>query len=97
MPKLIPVALKKLNHQPKIFPQYSPHKHMPIIYRKKDTQQLVTNDTSQLLSKKDVKQIQFITSTFLYHARALYYTMLPALNEIAYTQAKLTEYTKEEC
>ena len=85
MPMLIPAALKKLNHQPKIFPQYSPHKHMPIIYGKKDTQQLATNDISQLLPKKDVKQIQSITGTFLYHARVLHYTMLPALNEIACT------------
>ena len=85
MPKSIPAALKKLNHQPKIFPQYSLHKYTPIICRNKGTQQLATNDTLQLLSKKDIKYIQSITGTFLYHTRVLHYTMLPALNEIAYT------------
>ena len=38
MPKSIPAALKKLNYQPKIFPQYLPHKHMLIIYGNKATQ-----------------------------------------------------------
>jgi len=97
MPKAIPAALKKLNYQPKVFPQHSPHQHTPITYGKKGTQQMVNNDKHKLLHNNEIKRIQSITGTFLYNARALNYTMLPALNEIACTQAKPTEYTKEEC
>ena len=70
---------------------------MPIIYGKKGSQQLVNNNTSHLLPKKDIKHIQSITDTFLYNSRVLNYTMLPALNEIVCTQAKSTQYTQEEC
>ena len=97
MPLSVPAALKKLNYQPKIFPQHSPHQHTPIIYAKKGSQQMVNDNKSNLLPSKEIKRIQSITGTFLYNARALHYTMLPALNEIACTQAKPTEYTKEEC
>ena len=96
IPKSIPDTLKKLNYSPKKLPQFSPHKHTPIIYGKKGAQQLTTNDMTQLLPKKDIKPIQAITGTFLYNARAINYPMLPALNEISSTQAKPTEYTKEE-
>ena len=85
MPKSVPAALKKLNYQPKIFPQHSPHQHIPIIYSKKGSQQMVNDNISNLLPSKEIKCIQSITSTFLYNARALHYTMLPALNEIACT------------
>ena len=97
MPKYIPAALKKLNHIPKVSPQHSPHRHTPIIYRKKGTQQMVDQRQSHFLPKEDIKTIQSITGTFLYYARALDSTMLPALNEIACTQAKPTQYTREEC
>ena len=97
MPKSIPDALKKLNYKLKKLLQYSPHKHNPIIYGKKGTQQIAATDESKLLPKKDIKHIQSIVGTFLYHTRALNYLMLPALNKISYTQAKPTEYTREEC
>ena len=97
MPKSVPAALKKLNYQPKIFPQHLPHQHIPIIYGKKGFQQMINDNMSNLLPSKEIKHIQSITGTFFYNTRALYYTMLPVLNEIACTQAKPTEYTKEEC
>ena len=52
---------------------------------------------TQLLPKKDIKPIQATIEMFLYNARAINYPMLLALNEISSTQAKPTEYTKEEC
>ena len=58
---------------------------------------MINNDVSALLPQKEIKPIQSITGTFLYYARALDYTMLPGLNEITCTQAKPTQYTKEEC
>ena len=97
MPKSIPDALKKLHYSPKVSPQYSPHKHTPIIYGKKGAQQMASNNHSQYLPKSDIKYMQSVAGTFLYNARALNYTMLPALNEISSTQAKPTKYTQEEC
>ena len=35
--------------------------------------------------------------SFLYYARSLDSTMLPALNEILSSQAKITQYIKKEC
>ena len=97
MPKAIPAALKKLNYTPKVSPQYSPHRHIPIIYGEKGSQQMVDTKHSPLLPKKDVKHIQSIVGYFLYYARALDYTMLPGLNEISCTQAKPTKHTEDEC
>jgi hypothetical protein len=97
MPKSIPAALKKLHYSPKVSPQYSPYKHTPIIYGKKGAQQMASNNHSQYLPKSDIKYMQSVAGTFLYNARALNYTMLPALNEISSTQAKPTKYTQEEC
>ena len=97
MPKSTPDALRKLNHIPKKLPQHSPHKYNPIIYGKKGTQQMATTDTTVPLPQKEIKNIQSIVGTFLYQARALNYPMLPALNEISCTQAKPTQYTRDEC
>jgi len=58
---------------------------------------MVNNDKFKLLPQKDIKYIQSITGIFLYYTRALDYTILSALNKIACTQAKLTQYTREEC
>ena len=58
---------------------------------------MTNNVQSPLLPKDEIKTIQSITGSFLYYARVLDCAMLPALNEIACTQALPTEYTKEEC
>jgi len=97
MPKAIPSILKKLNYKSKGHPQYSPHRHVPIQYGKKGSQQMTSNNVSPFLPKDQIKTIQSITGSFLYYSRALDSTMLPALNEIASTQAAPTEYTKAEC
>ena len=97
MPKHAPATLKKLLHVPKVYPQHSPHRHIPIIYAKKGQQQIANETTSPYLPKSKIKRIQSIAGSFLYYARALDSTMLPAINEIATTQAKPTEYTESEC
>ena len=51
---------------------------------------MARQDQSQLLLQGEIKNIQSITSSFLYYTRALDYTILLALNEIACTQAQLT-------
>ena len=98
MPNYVTKCLKRLQHVPSVSPQYSPHTHVPIAYGKKGTRQYATTpDTSPLLPPKQIKHIQSITGSFLYYARALDLTMLPALNEISSQQANPTELTKQKC
>ena len=84
MPDYVKKTLARLQHTPKVSPQYSPHAHIPIVYATRNTRQYATApDTSPLLNPKDTKYIQSVTGSFLYYARALDHTILPALNEIA--------------
>ena len=94
MPKFVPAALKRLMYIPKVSPQYSPHKHVPIHYGKQH-QYAPSNDHPKL-DAKGRKHIQSIVRSFLYHARALDYTLLPAINETSTTQANPTTFTEEE-
>ena len=92
MPGYVEKSLSGLQHTPKIFPQYSPHAHIPIVYATKNTQQYTTTpDKSPLLNPKDTKFIQSVTGSFLYYRQALDNTILPALNEIALEQAQPTQ------
>ena len=96
MPKYISKILKRLNYQPNKSPQYSPYPFTPIVYTKKGTQQMANNQQHKDLSKTQIRHIQSIAASFLYYARALDFTILTSLNNIGTTQAKPTEYTKEE-
>ena len=49
------------------------------------------------LLKEKIRYIQSIASTFLYYARALDFTMLMVLNDVATIQAKPTTKTLQEC
>ena len=97
MPKCAPATLKKLLHIPKVHSQHSPHRHVPIIYAKKGQQQIANETTSPCLPKSKTMRIQSIAGSFLYYARALDSAMLPAIKEIAATQAKPTECAESEC
>ena len=97
IPKYIHKALHKLNHQQTTYPQYSPYKHSPIIYGKKGEQQMAESTIYKELPKDKIRHIQSIAGTFLYYARALDFTMLTVLNDIATTQAKPTTKTLQEC
>ena len=84
MPEYTSDALKKLQHDKKNKPKYSPHEHFPINYGKHDaTQYTTTPDNKPTLSPYGTKYIQSVTETFLYYARALDTTMIPALNNIS--------------
>ena len=74
--------------------QYSPDKHVLIQYGSKE--QTVHTNKSLRLDPTHIKKIQSIVGSFLYYARALNYTLLPTINEASSTQAKPTEFTKEE-
>ena len=91
MPGYVHKMLDRLQHKPPSSPQYSPHAHVPIVYATKNTRQYATApDTSPLLSPKETKFIQSVTGSHLYYGRAIDYTILPALNEIASEQASPT-------
>ena len=94
MPGYVSKSLERLQHKPTVHPQYSPHKCAPIQYGQKGTQQSTEQDTTALLSKKETTHLQSTAGSFLYYARAIDSTTLPALNEIASTQAQPTEKTK---
>ena len=48
------------------------------------------------MNKEETKRIQSILESFLYHTRALDYTLLLSINETSSMQANPTEYTKNE-
>ena len=97
MPGYVQKALERLQHKSTSSPQYSPHAHVPIVYATKNTRQYATApDTSPLLTPKGTKYIQSVTGSHLYYGRAIDYTILPALNEIASEQASPTQKTQEK-
>ena len=88
MPGYVQKSLQRLQYQPKISPQYSPHKHTPFFIAAKGTQQLTSPpDNTSLLSPQETTYIQSVAGTFLYYARVIDSTLLPALNELASQQA----------
>ena len=92
MPDYVKNALAKLQYQPKTYPQYSPHKYISTNWTHKGDQQHATQeDNTPFLNPKEIKYIQCAVGTFLYYARALDCTMLPALNDISSQQAHPTE------
>ena len=54
-------------------------------------------DDTPLLSPEETKWVQSVVGTFLYYARALDPTLLPALNHIGTSQAQPTQSTKQQC
>ena len=97
MPNYVTDSLKRLGHVPPTSPQYSPHAHIPIKYGQTGQQQYAEEaDHSTLLSPKETQHVQSTTGSFLYYGRAIDYTILPALNDIASMQAHPTERTKQK-
>ena len=96
IPEYVPDSLKRLRHTPSKSPQFSPHEHAPIQYKQKGAQQFATApDTSPHLKTAEKKQIQSTTGSFLYYGREIYYSILPALNDIASAQAQPNIYKKK--
>ena len=92
MPDYIRNALKKLLYKTKVYPQYSPHEHTAVNWTNKGERQYAQQpDDSPFLDKTDTTYVQSAVGCFLYYARALDSTMLPALNQIASQQAQRTQ------
>eukprot|EP00804_Cyclotella_cryptica_P008878 CCRYP_013090-RA/>CCRYP_013090-RA protein AED:0.15 eAED:0.14 QI:0/0/0/1/1/1/3/0/882 len=82
----------RFHHPVPIKPQHQPYPHTPRTYGAK--QQLVdTADDSALLSNTDKTFIQEVIGVFLYYARAVDCTMLPALGSLATQQSAPTQNT----
>ena len=96
MPNYVSDALHRFQHPAPVYPQYSPHQHNPINYGER-RQYAAAPDQSELLDKKGTTRVQSVVGTFLYYARAIDSTMLPALNEIASQQAAPTTQTLQKC
>jgi hypothetical protein len=95
MPKYIPKALTKFQHNTPSRPQHQPYKHVPTQYGSR-VQRVETN-TSAPLSEEAIKRIQDIVGTLLYYDRAVNSTLLAALSAIATHQSKGTTAVAESC
>ena len=96
MPDYVLSSIQKLQYTPKT-PQFSPHKYNHFKYAEKGQRQYTKDpDTSPPLSAKETTWIQSVAGTFLYYARTIDNTLLPALNELARDQSSPTELTRKK-
>jgi hypothetical protein len=93
MPGYVEKLLKRTGHPPPTSPQHSPHEHLPFVLGAKGTRQYALEDTSPKVDKKKTKYVQSVVGAVLYYARAVDYTLLPALSSIATQQSNPTENT----
>ena len=95
MPGYIPKALKRFDHEPPLKRQDQPYPHVPPNYGAR-VQYAKAADDSPPLSKQDKKFVMQVTGTFLFYARAIDSTMLPALSSIASEQNAPTKNTMKK-
>ena len=96
MPTFVKNALEKLQHPSPTKQQHSPHRHIPPQYGQQ--QKFVPPpDKSTKLGPTETTHIQRIVGSFLYYGRAVDPTILPAINEIGYSQAQPTQQTQDKC
>ena len=82
MPDYVTTALKIFQHPTPTKAQHAPHPWVEPIYGQK-VQLAEDKDESELLNPKEVNNVQKIIRKFYYYARAIYHTMLVALEELA--------------
>jgi Reverse transcriptase (RNA-dependent DNA polymerase) len=92
MPGYIERALQRFSHPHPNRPQHSPHAWQKPEYGAK-TQLTPEIDHSKALDAKDIKHVQEVLGTLLYHARAVDSTMLTAIGTLASQQANGTQAT----
>jgi hypothetical protein len=79
-------VLNKFQDDTPKYPQHTPSKYVTTIYGAKT--QYATRDETPLLSAKQCNNIQKITGSILYYARAVDTTVLMPRNDIATEQTK---------
>ena len=93
MPNYVTKALHKFQHPTPKRAQYAPHQWTHTNYG--STKQLANPlDTSPPIPEVLKSRIQKIIGTFLYYARPVECTMLPALNTLAEQQSSPTKNTQ---
>ena len=93
MPGYVERALQRFSHTRDVNqPSNSPHQYQLPAYGKK-IQYADPPDASPMLDAKTKTRIQGIIGVFLYYARAVDNTMLPALGTLATQQAAPTQRT----
>jgi hypothetical protein len=92
MPGYVANVLNKFQHATPKQPQDTPSKYITPSYGAKT--QYATTDETPPLSTKQCTNIQKITGSVLYYARAVDPTVLMPLNDIATEQTKATEKTQ---
>jgi hypothetical protein len=95
MPGYVATTLTRLQHRCPARPQYAPHQWTQPAYGQK--LQLAPIDESPKLEKTKTIYVQSCVGSFLYYARAVDATMLPAINEISRSQAQPTVNTLNAC
>lgn len=78
MLKYVPEALVQFRHKASQMPQHQPYQHVRPTYGE-TCQYAESQDTSEPLSKEENTCVQEINGTFLYYARCVDTSMLPAL------------------
>ena len=95
MPGYVPNTLNRLQHTPKLSPQYSPHHHTGFKYCTPGKRQYaMAQDETPTLSKQDTTFVKYIAGSFFYYERSIDGTIIPALNEISMQQYKPTQQKK---
>jgi hypothetical protein len=89
MPGYVTNVLNKFQHDAPKHPQHTPSKYLTPIYGAKT--KYATRDETPLLSAKQCTNIQKITGSVLYYTRAVDFTVLMPINDIATQQTKEKE------
>jgi predicted protein tyrosine phosphatase len=92
MPGYISNVLSKFQHDAPKHPQHTPSKYTTPVYGAK-TQYATQDDTPPIMTKQCLN-IQKVTGSVLYYARAVDPTVLMPLNDITTEQTKATEKTQ---
>lgn len=88
MPTYVDKALSKLDHKAKSYKTHSAVKFQKLEYSK--AQIIMDEDTSRKLDPVETKRLQSIIGIFLYYARIIDSTMLPAVNILSTKQSNPT-------
>jgi hypothetical protein len=88
MPGYIKNVFNKFQHDAPKYPQHTPSKYVTPVYGAK------TRDETPLLSVKQCTNIQKITGSVLYYARAVDPKILMPFNDIATEHTNATEKTQ---
>jgi hypothetical protein len=95
MLEYVPKALMRCQHMAPSTPQHQPYPHVKPTYGA-TRQDAEASNTSELLSKENKAHFQEVICTFLYYARCMDSSMLPALGMLTTQQTTPTKNTMKK-